>query len=230
MPKRDPSHMAAQRLRILRAAFECIAENGIGGTSIAGIRRRAGLSAGALYVHFRSKEEIIAATVLQYRAGPCEAAEDWPSLTAAMTSTEDLCEFDLVTVIRAKHYLNAEVVRPGYLSDITRPLLQAATDDLARNLRRLHDQGRIRLPTDAGQTALHMQAFIEGMLWIGLAHGRSLAALAADIRDGLDRFVTVSPDRSAIEDHDANTSRIGGVAEAGAAPALDRKRRISRRR
>jgi AcrR family transcriptional regulator len=46
------------RERILRAAAACFAEQGYSGCSVSDIVERAGVSKGALYVHFKTKEEL----------------------------------------------------------------------------------------------------------------------------------------------------------------------------
>ncbi|MFC3108348.1 TetR/AcrR family transcriptional regulator [Undibacterium arcticum] len=63
MPKRDESHMAARRKQILDAASASINQKGIAGMSISDISAAAGLSVGAIYTHFKSKEEILAALI-----------------------------------------------------------------------------------------------------------------------------------------------------------------------
>ena len=56
---------ASTRERILDAALELFADEGVTGTTITAIERRAGLSAGSgsLYRHFRSKDDVLDATL-----------------------------------------------------------------------------------------------------------------------------------------------------------------------
>ena len=54
---------AAERIR--RAAIEAFAEAGYGGTSTREITKRLGMSATAMYPHYRSKEELLYAISLQ---------------------------------------------------------------------------------------------------------------------------------------------------------------------
>jgi len=63
MPKVTVEHRAARRTEILAAACRCFAREGFHATSIADIIAESGLSAGAVYLYFRSKTEIIAAVV-----------------------------------------------------------------------------------------------------------------------------------------------------------------------
>ena len=53
------------RERILDAALDLFAEDGVGGTTVAAIERRAGLAggSGSLYRHFRSKDDVLEATI-----------------------------------------------------------------------------------------------------------------------------------------------------------------------
>jgi AcrR family transcriptional regulator len=55
---------AASRSRLLDAALDCLAERGYAGTTFPEVLRRAGLSNGALWRHFRSKAELMVAASL----------------------------------------------------------------------------------------------------------------------------------------------------------------------
>lgn len=59
MPKLSEKAQHARRTRILDAAERCFARSGFQGATMQAICREAGVSAGALYVYFRSKEELI---------------------------------------------------------------------------------------------------------------------------------------------------------------------------
>lgn len=61
MPRVSAEHLAATRRRILDAARTCFTRNGFHVTSMQDILAEAGLSAGAVYRYFRSKDEIICA-------------------------------------------------------------------------------------------------------------------------------------------------------------------------
>jgi AcrR family transcriptional regulator len=61
MPKVSEEHQIARREQILDAALNCFASNGYHKTSMRDIFKEAGLSTGAVYLHFRSKEEIMEA-------------------------------------------------------------------------------------------------------------------------------------------------------------------------
>ena len=61
MPRVSDEHLAARRRQILDAARRCFLAKGLHATSMQDLVREAGLSVGAVYRYFRSKEDIIAA-------------------------------------------------------------------------------------------------------------------------------------------------------------------------
>jgi AcrR family transcriptional regulator len=61
IPKVSQNHLDARRQQILDAAVECFSRDGLHPTSMQDIVRQSGLSAGALYTYFKSKDEMITA-------------------------------------------------------------------------------------------------------------------------------------------------------------------------
>ena len=61
MPKVKPETLAIRREEILQAAEICFARQGFHQTTIQDVIRESGLSAGCIYGHFASKEELIQA-------------------------------------------------------------------------------------------------------------------------------------------------------------------------
>ncbi|TCN35033.1 TetR family transcriptional regulator [Kribbella orskensis] len=61
MPKVSDEHRLARRQQIVAAARTCVAEQGFHKTTMADVIRASGLSAGAVYGYFKSKDEIVAA-------------------------------------------------------------------------------------------------------------------------------------------------------------------------
>jgi AcrR family transcriptional regulator len=59
MPRVTTEHSAARRQQILDAARACFLRDGFHQTSMQDIQREAGLSAGAVYLYFKSKRDII---------------------------------------------------------------------------------------------------------------------------------------------------------------------------
>jgi len=63
MPKVSREHLESRRSQIVEAALRCFAQNGIHPTSMQDIFREAGLSAGAVYRYFPTKESLVVAVV-----------------------------------------------------------------------------------------------------------------------------------------------------------------------
>ena len=61
MPKVSDEHRAARRKQIVDAGRHCVADQGFHKTTMSDVIRESGLSAGAVYGYFRSKDEILAA-------------------------------------------------------------------------------------------------------------------------------------------------------------------------
>jgi AcrR family transcriptional regulator len=69
MPRVTEEHRASRREQILAAGWRCVAREGFHKTSMADVIAESGLSAGAVYLYFRSKDEIIAAIAEKVVAG-----------------------------------------------------------------------------------------------------------------------------------------------------------------
>jgi AcrR family transcriptional regulator len=68
MPRLTPARAEARRRQVLEAAVACFARDGFQRATMQDVVREAGLSPGAIYCHFRSKEEIAFAAVGMRRA------------------------------------------------------------------------------------------------------------------------------------------------------------------
>lgn len=65
MPRVSEAHLAARRQQILDAARVCFTRSGFHATSMQDVIAEAGLSVGAVYRYFRSKEELVTAIAEQ---------------------------------------------------------------------------------------------------------------------------------------------------------------------
>src|SRR5271167_129120 len=61
MPKISELQRESRRDQVLEAALACFSENGFHQTGMADIVRRSGLSHGAVYLYFQSKDDLIEA-------------------------------------------------------------------------------------------------------------------------------------------------------------------------
>lgn len=195
MPKRDTTYMNAQRDRLILAAIKCIAKKGVKGTSIADIWKEAGLSAGALYVHFENKDDLVA-HCLRFELAPERGPpRTWAELKARMLDFNPKLGLDAATVTRARVHMRAECINPGELHDIGGKFLSQQLDDVAGWLDRMASEKLIGLRMSAQQTAAAICAHTDGMLWIALAIDRSLDESLPEISAALDKLVSL-PDQN----------------------------------
>lgn len=183
--------MNAQRERIIVAAITCIARKGIEGTSMADIWKEAGLSAGALYVHFKNKEDLVVQCLRFELAPDCGPPATWDELKARMLNFNPRRGLDAAVITRARIHLRAGCINPGELHDVMRRFLTEQIDDVAAWLDQMAGVGLLNLRMDAHQTAAAICAHIDGMLWIALARDRSLDKDLTEISAGLDYLVSL---------------------------------------
>ena len=181
--------MNAQRERILRATIRCIGELGPEQTSIAAIRKEAGLSTGAIYKHFGGKEEIVTAALQFAAMDQSDVPLKWPELRDDMASIREERGFDMTTVARTNLHLLASSLRPGPLRDLLKPQMEQTLSILAQRLVAMEQAGEIRLRMDPLRTATCIAALAEGLTWLGLASVRDLEAISNDIVAGLECLV-----------------------------------------
>lgn len=191
MPKRDADHMNAQRERIIQATLACIARKGVERTSIADIWKEAGLSAGALYVHFRNKSDLVSQCLRYSRESPLEPPDSWEELKNRLLGFDSSIGWDATTVARARVNLHAECINPGPLQDILPPILAEQFVMLSGWIDRLVDRKLIVPRMSTRATAMAISAQIDGMLWIALAGDQPLDNTIPDIAAALDCFVSL---------------------------------------
>ena len=146
MPRVSEEHLTARREQILAAARTCFLRNGLHNTSMQDLIGEAGLSVGAVYRYFRSKNEIISA-ISQSVAGSLTvrlgeiAADDLP-LMEAMARVLALAEeqirpggnFALALQVWSEATLDpaiAAIVRERYL-EMRKPFAVIARRAVAR--------------------------------------------------------------------------------------------------
>jgi AcrR family transcriptional regulator len=80
VPRVSDDHLTARREQILTAARTCFLRNGLHATSMQDLIREAGLSVGAVYRYFRSKNEIISAIADTVAGGVTRRLEEIAAL------------------------------------------------------------------------------------------------------------------------------------------------------
>ena len=177
MPKVKPETLAIRREEILQAAETCFSRQGFHQTTIQDVIRESGLSAGCIYGHFTSKEELIQAI------GESRHARD-SVLLAAKNADQDplqslraiarafLGDLQKEQGLRARRValqlwaeaLRDDVVRDQVTSGIREPI--ALIVDLLRRGQRSGTIDRAIQPRAAARAMVAMfQGFVLQRLW-----------------------------------------------------------------
>lgn len=77
MPRVSQSYLDARRRQIMDAAITCFARHGFDQATMQDIVAETGLSAGAIYRYFRSKEDIVAAIAAEHHAAEAATLAEW---------------------------------------------------------------------------------------------------------------------------------------------------------
>jgi AcrR family transcriptional regulator len=162
------------RKEIMATAIDCFARYGYQGTSIDRIASAAGVTKGALYYHFRDKEELLFEAVkdrtaafeeiivgsVTPEADPAGALGEIARVTAQIASRNNLRRFILTLMVEALD------TNPR-LSEAFRGILRRFRHYLADIIRVGQQQGVFRADVDA---ALAAQLFAGGVLGAELQH------------------------------------------------------------
>ena len=193
----EPTPSGGARGRLLEAAFSIIRQKGYAATSVDELCARAGVTKGAFFHHFPSKDSLAVVAVNQ-----------WTEMTAAFFAAAPYHGFDdpldrvLGYLDFRKAMLRGDVAEFTCLAGTmvqeaygTHPDIRHACDasigsqaaplesDLADAMRRYH----IRAPWTAESLALHMQAVLQGAFILAKAKGNA-AVVEASI-EHLRRYV-----------------------------------------
>ena len=93
MPKRDANYMSARREKIVDAALAVMNREGSAALSTPALCREAGISTGALYTHFKSKDDVyeaVAERALRRRQEDFDF-HDAQELSARVTGLATIC-------------------------------------------------------------------------------------------------------------------------------------------
>jgi AcrR family transcriptional regulator len=169
MPRLKPDTQRARREHILDAALTCFARGGFHATTMQAICSEAGVSPGALYVYFDSKEALIAGLCERDRA---EFAERF----AKLASAPDF--LDALTAI-GEHYfvdespekqrfvveMGVEATRNPRIAEIFMSVDKYCSDSFEALFQRLKDEGRIAPRVDIPTLAKVFSVLGDGMFW-----------------------------------------------------------------
>jgi AcrR family transcriptional regulator len=167
MPKLDEDTQRARREQILEAAQRCFARDGFHNTTMQVICREAGISPGALYLYFKSKEELI--------EGICESekgrlAEDLavlresPDFVGALGKlAETYCLEEPLDKVRMQVEVNAEAVRNPAVGRVVGEIDRFILESFTQLLTDAQAKGRIKPIADPGTVAQVLSMIGDGL-------------------------------------------------------------------
>lgn len=179
MPKRDDAYMTEQRDRIAEAALEVMLEKGAYETSVRDICEAAGVSRGALYIHFPTRDDIVLAGFAKANLGTSglTKATSWADFIAQFAiSWESLSNDRTRGVLSLSYQFAAHQLRePRDLPGMT--AIKETYRTWARaSLTELREAGEITLPLGVDATANALAAQINGAIYQSVLNNSSADA------------------------------------------------------
>lgn len=169
MPKLKPDIQRARREHILDAAERCFARAGFHRTTMQDICKEAGVSPGALYVYFDSKEALIAGLCERNRT---EFAESFAQLGAAPNFFEALQQLgDKYFAEEPPHKrlmcieIGLESTRNPRVAEIYRSVDTFVNDSFQTLFQRLKDEGRINPVLEIPALVQVFATIGDGLFW-----------------------------------------------------------------
>ena len=169
MPKLKPDTQKLRPEHILDAAELCFARTGFHRATIQDICREATVSLGAVYVYFKSKEDLIAGITERDRAKLAEqlsAVAAAPDLLAAFAS---LGQHYMVEEPRHKQQLvidiGCESMRGGPVGEIFRTCDRLVLEQFEALFKRAIAEGKIAPSLDARTLATVVALIGDGLFW-----------------------------------------------------------------
>jgi AcrR family transcriptional regulator len=191
MPRVSTEHLAARRQQIMDAAALCFARNGFHATSMQDVIAEAGLSVGAVYRYFRSKDELRAAIAEQNIGGLAEelaaVARHRPALAPAdaMARALEIVEPRLGPdgVAQLAVQIWAEAIRSAELRTFVSAAYERLRDSFVTITRRARDAGHVPPAVDADALGLALFTLMPGYIIQRLITGHpDRATMTAAIR------------------------------------------------
>ncbi|MFQ5933007.1 MAG: TetR/AcrR family transcriptional regulator [Dehalococcoidia bacterium] len=172
-PKVTEEHLETRRRQILEAAFTCFAREGFHHTTMQDICREAGLSPGAVYSYFKSKEEIIEASCEESQRGNMAFVESIIKGGDTLKVLSELLGFafnvlnqdERQTGIRTNIQLYGEALRnPRIKGHLKRAGFDSWIDTLVKIIRPAQDKGEINPALDPEAVARVLVSIWHGMV------------------------------------------------------------------
>ena len=174
MPKVTDAHLAARREQIIEAAMTRFAEGGFHSTGMAEVIAATGLSAGAVYRYFSSKEALIRAIVEERVLATAAAAfehildegvdDPIEAISAALGIVDAVSARQGVDLTRVAVQAWGEALRNPVILDVAQGAYAKMRGYLAAVARRAQEHGRMPADADPDEVAKTLLSLVMGYL------------------------------------------------------------------
>jgi AcrR family transcriptional regulator len=172
MPKRDEAYMEGQRELIERAALDCLLDKGVYNTTLRDVCERVGISMGALYVHYRTRDDLFLAALRLEPSRQVTPVSTWADyidttrqFVQRLSSVNDHA--------RRRGRLSLQFIAEHSLEKNSRPgfpeLFQTTLGFFRESLQAIHRNGEITLPLGLRATAETHQRLESGTALLMIA-------------------------------------------------------------
>ncbi|MGE0765485.1 MAG: TetR/AcrR family transcriptional regulator [Hyphomicrobiaceae bacterium] len=169
MPRLTPDTQSQRREHILDAAERCFARAGFHRTTMQAICREAGISPGALYIYFDSKEALIAGLAERDRAAFQDRFAALGDATDVVEALRELANHYFVTEPAHKRLMCVEIgleaTRNPRVGEIHHAVDIHVRECFAALFQRLADEGRIRPVLDIPALVQVFVTIGDGLFW-----------------------------------------------------------------
>lgn len=168
MPKRDDAYMTEQRERIAEAALEVMLAKGAYETSVRDICEAAGVSRGALYIHFPTRDDIVLAGFARAGIGVSALvpAKNWADFIAQFAASWDSLSNDRARgVLSLSYQFAAHQLRESQTLPALTAIIETYEAWARASLTALHAANEITLPLGVDATANALAALINGAIY-----------------------------------------------------------------
>jgi AcrR family transcriptional regulator len=172
MPRVSDAYLERRREQILEAAVRCFARDGFHRATMQDIVREAGLSPGAIYRYYASKEAIIAAIASQRHVSEQEMLREATGGSDVRTGLHQLARVFLGQLSNPREQewrrvtvqLWGEALRSERVMDMVREGLDGPLEALESWIRRGQREGRVAADLDAAAAARVAAAIFQGLV------------------------------------------------------------------
>ena len=169
MPRLKPETLEVRRTAILDAAELCFARDGFHRTSVQSICSAAGISAGAFYVHFASKEQLIAGICERDRRQFAERFEALAKADDFVAALSQLAETYLIEDAPHKKQLfieiGAEATRNREVQELFSSVDRFVEDSFTAFIEQLEAAGRASPSVEPRMAAKLILIIGDGLFW-----------------------------------------------------------------